>query len=231
MRERLFNNLKEDGGDGGKHHERCRGNHSPPPQANQCPAGLGRATATWEEKNLLLPRVVLCGTKYHCGQFRSAVPAVFPPSFSQRGQSELKRKPWYCASTIQQEPKHQCVISTVLVPNPKHSIIQSATKKVNFITARPSAERSSLSQDAGAAPYDLVSPAHTRPGVQVFFQLKQDGNSSFRKDRWACQSFLFGQALWEPHVASGCLWRSWLKIEVWEIIWQCLKLKKCPVSL
>lgn len=145
--------------------------------------------------------------------------------------AELKRKPRYCANTIQQEPKHGCVISTVLVPNPKHSTVQSATKKVNSIAARPSAERSSLSQDAGAAPYDLVSPAHTQPGVQVFFQLKQDGNSSSGKDRWASQSFIFGLTLWEPHVASGCLWRSWLKIAVWEITWQCLKLKKCPVSL
>lgn len=52
------------------------------------------------------------------------------------GGSGKKRKPWYYASTAQQQPKCWLVINTFLVIGPIHSTIQAATKKVNSIPAR-----------------------------------------------------------------------------------------------
>lgn len=45
-------------------------------------------------------------------------------------QSRKKRKPWPCARSVQQQPKHWCVINTVLATNLKHSSLWNAIKKV-----------------------------------------------------------------------------------------------------
>lgn len=194
---------------------------------------ISRPILSQSASTVLLISMTLHGIKYDFGQFRPAVAelsqilAQTQPTLC-REQNELKTKPWCCAYTAQQ---HWCIISTVLVTNLKHSTTQAAIIKVCSISARPSAEPSSLLQDAGAALQTLTSPSHTWPGVQVCFQFKQDRNSNIRKNGWDCQSFPFGQASLEPPVASGCLWRSWLKTVVSEITWQCLNLKICCFTL
>ena len=60
-----------------------------------------------------------------------------PPTLLTEGaQCGKKRRPWHCASSVQQQPKHQCVTNTVLATNPKRSIIQTAMKKINCLPAR-----------------------------------------------------------------------------------------------
>ena len=61
-----------------------------------------------------------------------------PLSTSCPPLGEEARAPQCCAGAVQQQPKHRCVINTVLGTNPKHSTIQAAMRKVNSIPAWPS---------------------------------------------------------------------------------------------
>lgn len=56
-----------------------------------------------------------------------------------------QRKSWDCASTPQQQCKHCCGINTVLVTNPKHSIIPAATRQINSLPDRTSRQSYSFS--------------------------------------------------------------------------------------
>lgn len=53
------------------------------------------------------------------------------------GRAGKKEKPWGCASTAQQQPKHWCVTHTVLATNGKCSTILVAMKEVDSIRGRP----------------------------------------------------------------------------------------------
>lgn len=55
--------------------------------------------------------------------------------YSTREQSK-KQRPWYCASTGQEQLKHWCVMSIVFVTNLKRSTIWATMKNINFIPAR-----------------------------------------------------------------------------------------------
>lgn len=49
----------------------------------------------------------------------------------------LVRKPWRCASTVCQQPKHQCVSSAVLAMSAKLSTVWDAVNKISSTSARP----------------------------------------------------------------------------------------------
>lgn len=71
----------------------------------------------------------------------SAVPDVSPcnilsyPSLLTGGK-QGGRKPWCCASTVQQKPKHWCITCTVSATNPKHSITEVSVMKTNSSPSR-----------------------------------------------------------------------------------------------
>lgn len=59
------------------------------------------------------------------------LPASCPPSAYLLLRDTIRNKrPWICANTTQQQPKHWHVISTVLVTNLKPSTIQGAVRKI-----------------------------------------------------------------------------------------------------
>lgn len=68
------------------------------------------------------------------------LPASHPPSLltAGGGQHEKQRRPWCHSSAVQQQPKHQHVIDTVLATNRKVGTVQAATKGIGRIPARPS---------------------------------------------------------------------------------------------
>ena len=78
------------------------------------------------------------------GQFGSAVTALSLPYFLSTPSLllvgvdlEKEKASTLCARTVQPEPKHWCLISTVLSTNPKHSTIQATKKKVHSTPPRP----------------------------------------------------------------------------------------------
>lgn len=58
-----------------------------------------------------------------CLRFVSSRVSFAPPGYLLQEQSGRKKKTQCCANTAQQQPKHCCVINTVLVTSPKHSHI------------------------------------------------------------------------------------------------------------
>ena len=83
---------------------------------------------------LLLLRVSY-GNDYGFGQLASASAACY-----LEVQHEKQRKLGHCGSSFQQYLKHQCVINTVLVTNPKCSTVWAAVQEINSIPARPSTD-------------------------------------------------------------------------------------------
>lgn len=82
------------------------------------------------------------GMGHPSGQPGPAVPAVSPPSsccspsLLLAGQHQELTGPWLWMSTALQQLNHWCVITNIFITNPKHSIIQASTKKINFILAK-----------------------------------------------------------------------------------------------
>lgn len=74
------------------------------------------------------------------GQSGSSISILSPPCFLcclsslVPKQHEKLRSPWLCSSTTEQQWKHECVVTTIFLLNPKHGII-AAMKKSNFIPA------------------------------------------------------------------------------------------------
>ena len=58
-----------------------------------------------------------------------------PPASSLKGQYEKLKSPWLSVSTAQQQLKRQCVISILLILNPKHSTTPATRIKINAIPA------------------------------------------------------------------------------------------------
>lgn len=67
--------------------------------ADQCPARLGAAAALEKLPPNSLQNVPLCGMQYQSGQFRAAVPDVFPPpaypqmAGGRPGKNKSQRRP------------------------------------------------------------------------------------------------------------------------------------------
>lgn len=97
---------------------------------------------------LLFPELLLLSTEPFdtenpLGQVGSAVLPVSHPNYlsipscgSRIRKRERGTCTWHCTSTVQQQPKHRCVINTVLVTNPKHTTVRAAAKNVNSIPDR-----------------------------------------------------------------------------------------------
>lgn len=81
--------------------------------------------------------------EYPLGQFRSAVPAVPPPSFlcppdhSLVSWCEKPKSPWLKVRSTSQELIHQCVINLMLILNLKHGIISATRKKPALSQLKP----------------------------------------------------------------------------------------------
>jgi len=74
-------------------------------------------------------------------------PDLCTPSLLAGGAEWGKKKGLeHCANTVQQWPKHQRVIKTGLVTNPKHDTMPAAMMKIKSIPARPSTQSVSKSK-------------------------------------------------------------------------------------
>lgn len=112
------------------------------PQADQCPICFERTILllsfycwAWCSTAWNMPMVSLDQLSW----LHPLPDSCTPSTFLLGGQSGKKRKPWFCASTVQQPPKHGYVINTLLVTNPKHSMIQATKReKKNSVPPRPS---------------------------------------------------------------------------------------------
>jgi len=71
-----------------------------------------------------------------CPGFASSQPLVRPQPSHWSVVMVVER--WCYASTLQQWPKHWCIINTVLATDPKHNTVRASMKKVNSILDRPS---------------------------------------------------------------------------------------------
>ena len=58
-----------------------------------------------------------------------------PAASSLVGQQEKLKSPWLYVSTSPQHLKHRCVISIILILNPKHNTIPATRRKNNSIPA------------------------------------------------------------------------------------------------
>lgn len=94
----------------------------------------------------LLPSTTLHVSEYLFGESGSAVPAMFPPSFSPT-LTESEHTHWrnivgkidkalICASAVQPQPKHRCVVNIFLATNPNWTL-WAAVKNINSIPDRP----------------------------------------------------------------------------------------------
>ena len=83
------------------------------------------------------------GMEYPVGQFGSAVlvvslPKILPtPSLLLSGGGNVGDTALVCAGTAQQQPKHRCVINTLLASKRQHSTMRAAVGRINSISARP----------------------------------------------------------------------------------------------
>lgn len=81
-----------------------------------------------------------------------------PPAYSlnvpKERRAEWETEPWCCASTVWQHPKPWCGIIPALAPQPKHSTLWAAMKKVHSIPARPN-----------TLPKGLINPLLTRQDI------------------------------------------------------------------
>lgn len=105
-----------------------------------CSQLMGRWTGEWmfQYKDSSVYEIKLLLSFYTVGVWNMTLISL-GVSIRSVGQLPMKkRKPWHCASTVQQQPKHLCVINASLATNPKHRTLQAAVKKVNSIPARPS---------------------------------------------------------------------------------------------
>lgn len=91
----------------------------------------------WWARHYVASNIPLSGSgqlSYLC-----PLPASFIPLAYLLGEQSGKvRKPWYCGSTDQQQPKHWCVINSLLITNWKHSRIWAAAEEINSIPDRAS---------------------------------------------------------------------------------------------
>lgn len=102
---------------------------------------------------LLFPGLLLSSMKHmiwkvplaSLGQLSLLCPLITPcplPTYTLgdvgEGMVVRERERFFCARTVQQQPKHQCVTNTVSATNAKHSTKQAVMKKIDSIPARPS---------------------------------------------------------------------------------------------
>ena len=66
----------------------------------------------------------------------SLLAAWAPLVFSLAGQHEKLKSPWLSVGAAQQALKHQYVSNIIVIPNPKHSAVQTTKKKINSISAQ-----------------------------------------------------------------------------------------------
>lgn len=62
-------------------------------------------------------------------------PCSSPAPYWQ-GSRRSWQSPWLCVSTDQQQMKHQCAIIIILIKNPKPSIRQASTNKINSVPSK-----------------------------------------------------------------------------------------------
>lgn len=65
--------------------------------------------------------MIWCGIMWSVGISCPSCVLLPTPACSLARQSEKWRNPWCCAGTVQQQCKHSCAITTLLVTNPKQS--------------------------------------------------------------------------------------------------------------
>lgn len=70
----------------------------------------------------------------------SAVLLLGIPSLLPLGAAWKTIRLGCCVGTSQQQLKHQCVISTLLVTNPKRDTVWASMREISFIPARPSTD-------------------------------------------------------------------------------------------
>lgn len=83
------------------------------------------------------------GLEYPCGQFRSALLALLPPSSlcsCSLAEYRKLKSPWLGVTSWQQL-KHQRVTNIVLLQNPKHSTRPPTRKKINSLPAQTRTSR------------------------------------------------------------------------------------------
>lgn len=83
--------------------------------------------------------MMLYHVEYPLGQLAacpSCVPSLVQPQPVHWVGQCGKRGSFNTASTVQQWPRHWCVINSVLTRNPKYNAILAAVKKVNSIPTR-----------------------------------------------------------------------------------------------
>lgn len=92
----------------------------------------------------------------------------------------LVRKPWRCASTVCQQPKHQCVSSAVLAMSAKLSTVWDAVNKISSTSARPCNGSVDVtgSKDEGKSLLPLPVESLSLLSSQVFFASVRSGGSS-----------------------------------------------------
>lgn len=73
----------------------------------------------------------------HLSGYIPSQPLAHPQCIHCRGTEEHWR-PWYYAHTVQQQLKHWCITSIILVATLKQSMVRAAVKRINSIPARPS---------------------------------------------------------------------------------------------
>lgn len=87
-----------------------------------------------------LPQLLLLSTGYLSGQPGSPdLPDLFPalcvPS-APHCQGSKRNKFLALCNSAQQQLKHWCIIITIFIRNPKHSLIPTSTKKIKAIPAK-----------------------------------------------------------------------------------------------
>lgn len=102
---------------------------------------VGRCSVSlWAKSTLeILPSSLYCWVWWSLWLVCVSSPCwPLPPSaYSLWSLSEKQRRPSRCASAVQPQLKHWCVISIVLVTDLKYSTIQAAVKKVKSSQPNP----------------------------------------------------------------------------------------------
>ena len=105
-----------------------------------------------EDKLQMSPRILLLSPSFYCWawcpmvwdiplvilghlSWLCALPVPCAPPIPLLVRQKQK-SPWLCASTALQQLKHWCVVTSILIKNPRHCITQASTKIVNSVSAK-----------------------------------------------------------------------------------------------
>jgi len=142
-----------------------------------------------------IPLVSLGGLSWLC-----ILPNSCPPPallIGSQGAGRLRdRKSWCCARTVQQQPKHCCIINTILTTNTKHSTTLAVVQKL--IPSQPDSVQSGLPMCLLAYIFRWVKSDRTPQcqtlSSQFFFLLFQKMKNYFHRKyclkRWQIEVLL-----------------------------------------